>query len=67
MASKTPDDANKILIDNKPEAALPLLLKLAAKKQGDERNAVLARFLVTAERTTISGAEMYLLLRDADS
>ena len=31
-ASNTPDDANKILIDNKPEAALPLLLKLAAKK-----------------------------------
>ncbi len=65
-ASNTPDDANKILIDNKPEAALPLLLKLAAKKQGDERNAVLARFLMTAERTTISGAEMYLLLREAD-
>ena len=66
VASKTTDDANKILIDNKPEDAMPLLIKLAAKKQGDERNAIIARFLLTAERTATSGDLMYLLLRDAD-
>ena len=66
VASKTTDDANKILIDNKPEDAMPLLIKLAAKKQGDERNAIIARFLLTTERTATSGDLMYLLLRDAD-
>lgn len=33
VASKTTDDANKILIDNKPEDAMPLLIKLAAKNK----------------------------------
>ena len=51
--------------------ALPELLRLAARREGADRNAVLARFLVLADHVAqkgeLNGTELYLLLRDADA
>ena len=63
--------ADSLIIMNNACKALPELLVLAANCEGTIRNAVMARFLMladhAAEKDELTGAELYLLLRDADA
>ena len=67
IAGKPADDVSGIIINNKPAEAIAQLLKLAEQKSGSERDAILARLLLTAETTGIGGEQAYLLLRQADA
>lgn len=63
--------ADSLIIMDNVRKALPKLLVLATRSEGVERNAVIARFLMLAdhafEKEELTGAELYLLLRDADA
>ena len=66
MAKEAGAEAEKIEIGNSPEKALPMLLGMAGKTAGKERDAAIARFLSLAARTAIAPERMYLMLRAAD-
>lgn len=63
--------ADSLIIMDNARKALPELLRLASRREGADRNAVLARFLVLADHAAqkgeLNGTELYLLLRDADA
>ena len=63
--------ADSTIIADDACRALPRLLELAASCKADSRDAVLARFLMLADHAAknakLTGAELYLLLRQADA
>lgn len=63
--------ADSLIIMDDARKALPSLLRLAARRQGAERDAIVARFLMladhAAQKSELTDAELYLLLRDADA
>lgn len=59
-------EADKLLLAEDKKAALTSLLALAAKREGEARDAVLARYVVLAEQTDLASGERYLALRAAD-
>ena len=66
--SKLPqDEADKIIINNTPEKAVQLLADMAKQKSAAEREAIVARILMTAERSTLTPEQRYLILREADA
>ena len=71
MARQPSPVADSLIIMDNARKALPELLRLAARREGADRNAVLARFLVLADHAAqkgeLNGTELYLLLRDADA
>lgn len=58
--------ADSMLLCADTQGAFESLLRRARQKQGRDRDAVLARYVALTERMGGSGAERYLLLRDAD-
>ncbi len=66
VASHHSTEANDIIINNKPEAALPLLLQLAKRQNADDSRATLARCLLLLNHAELAAEQRYLLLRTAD-
>lgn len=66
MSKQPQDEADKIIIDNAPEKALQQLAGMAKQKSAAEREAIVARILMTAERATLTPEQRYLILREAD-
>lgn len=66
--SKMPQDkADMIIINNAPEKAVQLLADMAKQKPAAEREAVVAKMLMTTERATLTPEQRYLILREADA
>ena len=66
MAHQPHAAADSILIAYAPEQAAPRLLAMAHNQSAPLIDAVLARALTAIEQSTLTGAERYLLLYDAD-
>lgn len=60
--SKAASDA--MLKVNNP-AVLPILIKMARKAQGDEKDNILGRYLTLTEKNNVNAVRKYQLLRDA--
>ena len=67
MSKQPQDEADKIIIDNAPEKALQQLAGMAKQKSAAEREAIVGRILMTAERATLTPEQRYLILREADA
>ena len=66
--SKMPQDkADMIIINNAPEKAVQLLADMAKQKPAAEREAVVAKMLMTTEHATLTPEQRYLILREADA
>lgn len=65
-ASQHSADADNIIINNKPDKAVDMLLQLAERENDDKRDATIARCLTLVDRTDLPGEARYLLLRRAD-
>ena len=66
IGSTADRQADDITLGSTAAKAMPSLLALAAKREGTERDAVIARYVTMAEGCGATDGERYLLLRGAD-